>query len=347
LIKEEGRMKRTGKAFYILIAICLMGSPLALRYAQAAPQEKVKLRLTCGLPITHNFTKAMEIFKEGVETGTKGVVKIETYPGGELFKHMDAVRALPTGGVEMAIVSSSHLVGLNLVGNIGGYYFLVKNKEQWDKAKDKVMPIVDKLYNQKNIKIIVTLSYGDAAFGCNKMLRVPADAKGLKIRGPTKAHLDCIKAWGAVGVSLAAGEVYDALGKGTIDGVCTGWSSHGSRAHYEVVKNFSGPTMFSTWFLMMNLDTWKHLTGDTQKVISQAAEKAAKYTEDTVIKEDEKWQAKMKEGGASLHFFTAEELAEWTKATKPVYDKWLKECTEKGYGDDIIRVLRALKIEGY
>jgi TRAP-type C4-dicarboxylate transport system substrate-binding protein len=340
-------MKKTGKVVYLLTAVYLVTFVLVLGHAAAAPPKPIKLRLSCGLPITHFFTEAMQVFKREVETGTNGLVSVETYPGGELYKHMDVVRLLPMGGIEMGIVSSSHLVGVNLVGNIGGYYFMVQTDKQWFKARDTVMSIVDKLYNRSNIKIVVPLYYGEAAFGGNKLLRVPADAKGLKIRGPTKAHLECISAWGAVGSSLDAGEVYDALGKGAIDVVCTGWSSHGARAHYEVAKYFSGPTMFSTWFLMMNLDTWNGLPKDVQKIVAQAAEKTEKFTKDEVANDDKKWIAKIRESGASVHFFTPEELTAWAEATKPVYDKWVAESKKKGYGDEIIQVLRALSIKGY
>jgi len=340
-------MKKTGKAFYLLIAICLVVFIVVLSYAEAAPQKKAKLRLSCGLPITHFFTEAMEFFKKEVEAGTNGLVKVETYPGAELYKHKDVVRLLPSGGVEMGIVSASHLVGLNLVGNIGGYYFLLKNGDQWFKARDTVMPIVDKLYNKHNIKILVPLYYGEAAFGAKKLIKMPADAKGLRLRAPSRAHFDCFKAWGAVGASLAAGEVYDALGKGAIDGACTGWSSHGARAHYEVTKYFSGPTMFSTWYLMMNLDTWNGFPKDTQKIIAQAAEKTEQFTKKRVEAEDNKWITKIKESGATVHLFTPEELAAWTEATKPIFNKWLAECTKAGYGDEINKVLKALEIKGY
>ncbi len=340
-------MKKTGKVVYLLTAVYLVTFLVVLSHAEAAPQKNIKLRLSCGLPITHFFTDAMEVFKKDVEAGSNGLIKVETYPGGELYQHKDVVRLLPAGGLEMGIVSSSHLVGLNLVGNIGGYYFVLKTDEQWFKARDTVMPIVDTLYNRHNIRILVPLYYGDAAFGAKKMLRMPADAKGLKLRAPSRAHFDCFKAWGAVGASLAAGEVYDALGKGAIDGACTGWSSHGARAHYEVVKNFSGPTMFSTWFLMMNLDTWNGLPKDAQKIIAQAAAKTEKFTKDKVEEEDNMWIAKIRESGAAVHIFTPAESAAWTEATKPVYDKWVADSTKAGYGGEIIKVLKALGIEGY
>jgi len=340
-------MKKTGKGLCFFIALCFVISMLVWSNAEAAPQEKVKLRLTCGLPITHFFTNVMKTFKQDVEAGTKGLVTVELYPGGELYKHKDVPRVLPSGAIEMAICHTSHLGGLHPIGKISGYYFLIKTGEQWFKARDTVMPIMDKAYNKYKIKVLVPLYYGSAAFGSKKMLKLPEDAKGLKIRGPTRAHLDTIQAWGGVGASLSAGEVYDALGKGAIDAVCTGWSSHASRAHYEVVKNFSGPTSFSIWLLVANSDTWNKLSKDTQEIIVKAAEKIEKYTEKVVEEKDQGYIAKLKKGGADVHFLTREELSAWTKTSKPAYDKWVAECTKAGYEDEVIKIMKALEIEGY
>ena len=300
-------MKNIGKVVYLLISLCLITSLMVCSYAEAASQKKLKLRLTCGLPITHFLTEAMKNFKQNVETETNGLVKVEIYPGGELYKHKDVARVLPTGGIEMAVCHTSHLGGLHPIGKISGYYFLIKTDDQWFKARDTVMTIMDKAYNKYNIKVLVPLYYGSTALGAKKMLKVPSDAKGLKIRGPSRAHLDTLEAWGAVGASLSAGEVYDALGKGAIDGVCTGWSSHATRAHYEVAKNFSGPATYSIWLLVMNLNTWNSLSEGNKETIVAAARDMEQYTKDMVGQKDEQYIAKLKEY-ANVHFFTPEEI---------------------------------------
>ena len=339
-------MKNARKVVYVLISLCLATSLVVCSNAEAASQKKLKLRLTCGLPITHFMTEAMKSFEQDIETATKGRVQVDLYPGGELYKHKDVARVLPTGAIEMAVCHTSHLGGLHPIGKISGYYFLIKTADQWFKARDTVMPIMDKAYNKYKIKVLVPLYYGSTALGAKKMLRVPADAKGLKIRGPSRAHLDTIKAWGAIGASLSAGEVYDALGKGAIDGVCTGWSSHATRAHYEVADYFSGPATYSIWPLIMNLNTWNNLAEDKKQIIATAARNMEQYTKDIVEKKDKQYIATLKEH-ANVHFFTPEELSAWTKASKPAYDKWVAECIKVGYEDEIRKIMKALEVEGY
>jgi TRAP-type C4-dicarboxylate transport system substrate-binding protein len=342
--RRDKKMKNARKVVYVLLFLCLLTFLVLFSYAEAASQEQVKLRLTCGLPITHFMTEAMKSFKQDLETKTEGLVKVELYPGGELYKHKDVARVLPTGAIEMAICHTGHLSGLHPVGKISGYYFLVKTDDQWSKARDIVMPMMDTAYNKYNIKVLVPLYYGHTALGANKLLREPADIKGLKIRGPTRAHLDCIKAWGATGASLSAGEVYDALGKGAIDGVCTGWSSHATRAHYEVAKYFSGPATYSIWPLIMNLNTWNNLSKDHKEIVAAAARRMEQYTKDMVGQKDKQYIATLEEH-ANVHFFTPEELSKWTAATKPAYDTWVAECVKIGYEDEIGKIMKALEVE--
>lgn len=339
-------MKRGSKIVYILISLCLVTYLSGWSHSEAASQKNIKIRLTCGLPITHFMTEAMKKFKQDVETESKGLVKVEIYPGGELYKHKDVPRVLPTGAIESAICHTSHLGGLHPIGKISGYYFLVKTADQWHKARDTVIPLLDEAYKKYQIKVLAPLYYGGSAFGANKMIRKPADVKGMKLRGPTRAHLETIEAWGAVGASLSAGEVYDAIGKGAIDGVCTGWSSHVTRAHYEVTQNFSGPATYSIWLLVMNLNFWNKLSDNNKEIVVAAARDIEQYTKEMVGQKDAKYIAKLREK-ANVHVFTPEELSSWTKASKPAFENWVAECIKAGYENEINKIMKVLEIKGY
>ena len=123
--------------------------------------------------------------------------------------------------------------------------------------------------------------------------------KKLRIRGPTRAHLDVIEAWGAVPTAMGAGEVYDAVSRGALDGVCTGWSSHYKRAFYEVCKYFYGPMSESIWILAMNLDRWNGLTKDDQKILVDASKEFKEFTRVNSVDDDNKCIAQMRKAGAN------------------------------------------------
>jgi len=305
------------------------------------------LRLVCGLPVTHPVTKAMRFFKQRVEAETNGEVKISLYPGGELYSHKDAPRVIPSGAVEMAICYPGHLGGLNPLAYFAAMYFAIPTLDAWEKSAEPILSIWDKSFNKNNIKIIAPIYYGASAFASRKkLIRTPEDLRGLRMRGPTKAHIMCIRAWGAVGVSLAAAEVYDALAKGSIDGCVTGWSTFYTRGLYQAANYFSGPTYQSIWLLVMNLRTWNTLTEEQQKIISAAGNEMWEFTKNAGLKFDTEAIQQLKQKG-TVHIFSSEEIRKWMAATKPAYDEMLKKCKKAGYEEDALKMLRVLQVPGY
>jgi len=318
---------------------------LIAKKAEAA--NATTLRLVCGLPVTHPVTESMKLFKEKVEAQTKGELKVSLYPGGELYGHRDAPRVIPSGAVEMAICQAAHLGGLNPLGHFAALYFAIPTMQRWEDAKGVILSLWDEGFNKKNVKVLAPIYYGGSGFVVKKKLvRRPEDVTGLRLRGPTKAHIMCIRAWGAVGVSLAAAEVYDALGKGSIDGAVTGWSTFYSRGFYEVADYFSGPTYQSVWILVMNLKSWNNLTKEQQKVISDAGAEMWAFTKDAGLKFDNEAIEHLKKT-RTVHVFTSEEIQEWMKATKPAYDEMLKRCKDAGYEKEALEILKVLKVPGY
>jgi TRAP-type C4-dicarboxylate transport system substrate-binding protein len=78
------------------------------------------------------------------------------------------------------------------------------------------------------------LPYSSTCIASKSLLQKPGDVKGLRIRGVSDPFFDAIKAWGGVPAAVSASEMYDAIAKGALDGVMTGWESVEKRKLYEV-----------------------------------------------------------------------------------------------------------------
>jgi len=237
--------------------------------------------------------------------------------------------------------------GLTPIGSAFTHPFSVTTTEEYAMARDTLVAIFDEELNKNNVKALVPLDYGRGAFSCRlKTILSPADIEGLKIRAPTSAYLAAIDLWGGEPVTLAAAEVYDAIGKGAIDGALVGWSTFGSRAYYEVAKYYSGHTSSSSWWILMNLDSWKEL-GGYQDAIMASALKAEAASHPLGLAGDKKWQQMILDAGGTIHIFTPEELQVWKTATKPVYDEWIVICEDAGVGEEAIQIMRAAGIPGF
>ena len=85
-------------------------------------------------------------------------------------------------------------------------------------------------------------------------VRTPEDVAGLKLRVSGSAAASVVKALGAVPVQMPAGEIYNALQTGLVDGVVTGASAVGDFKLDEVANSYTyGPNLgHITFYLVMN-----------------------------------------------------------------------------------------------
>jgi TRAP-type C4-dicarboxylate transport system substrate-binding protein len=133
-----------------------------------------------------------------------------------------------------------------------------------------VWKFVDEYYQRNNNLKMVAMPSASTQ-GYHIFLREPltpeGDFKGRKIRG-TQSYHGIIKALGGAPVVLPGGQIYTALEKGVVDGAA--WPAAGmlSMKHYEVAKYRMRPTFgVSTEPVFVNLDKWKKLPANVQKVL--------------------------------------------------------------------------------
>ena len=102
-------------------------------------------------------------------------------------------------------------------------------------------------------------------------------SKGLKIRVPSRNAGLVVEAWGASPVSMPAPEIYNAMQTGVIDGAMTDATTLGAFKLAEVTNYITVgmETTISSFFLIMNRDSFNDLSEDHQKVVLDAGREAA------------------------------------------------------------------------
>jgi TRAP-type transport system periplasmic protein len=139
---------------------------------------------------------------------------------------------------------------------------------------------LDETFQKKyKVKVIYFYDYGFRHFWNNRRpIATPADLKGLKIRVQQgRVFADTVNGLGASAVPMPWGEVISAAQQGVIDGADLPIYNINALKVYEVSKYVSltfhnyGPTL-----LVMNLDIWKSLTPEQQKLILEVGREAQK-----------------------------------------------------------------------
>jgi tripartite ATP-independent transporter DctP family solute receptor len=311
----------TGSKLSLVQVLCfILVSFSGIRFSEAAG-DQIVLRFAGNLPVNHFVTRGQEFYAKQVEARTKGKVKIEVYPAGQLFSDKDLIRALPNGAVDMAEATCAQWTGIEPLWLMFDLPYFFKDRNHWHRVVDsEVGTILKQEFEKKSgVKVLYWMDFGSSAFASKTPLRTMEDFKGKRIRGVGEALLKGIQALGASPVFLGGGEVYLALQRGTIDAANSGLSSFWERKYYEVTKYISGPDFTLGMFVVMiNKKKWDSLPADVQKAMLEAAEEAKQWGRVESEKADTEAVTLLKGKGVEVYDPPATEKARWIQAVKPL-----------------------------
>ena len=97
---------------------------------------------------------------------------------------------------------------------------------------------------------------------------------------------------GASTVSMSSTESYSAMQLGVLDGVWTSSGTFGSYRLYEVSKYYNSPEDYSVYFtiepIAISMRTWKKLTPEQQKIITEVGESLEQKAFDSAVADDKR-----------------------------------------------------------
>ncbi len=265
--------------------------------------EQIKLKMIGTLPIKSFGTTALNDFKKNVEGASNGSIQVETFPAGQLYNDKDAVNVLPTGAVDIGMCQMDFWTGK--VPLIGALYIpmLFDNYDHYYRSRDAISAQLDKSLQEKaHVKLIGWFNYNDQSIISKDPIRNINDFKGKRMRGWGQYSSAFFQYAGSTAVSMGAGDVYDALSKGAIDGAMSTAVSHLSRKFYEVAKNVTDMSLepVTPYAILVNLDTWNKLSDDQKKILMDAGQKSDAWSRDEAQKETKTAMAQLKEKGVNI-----------------------------------------------
>jgi TRAP-type transport system periplasmic protein len=151
---------------------------------------------------------------------------------------------------------------------------IVEIPKQWGspseatKALWKILPTY--LANEyKRVEVLAMWVTDTPVLMTNKVVRVPSDLKGVKLRTPSRDQAEIIKGLGAIPVALPMPATYQAIEKGVVDGSLVGISVVRSFKLAEVVKNYliDLPMGYSPQMIVMNKKVYAGLSAAQKKAI--------------------------------------------------------------------------------
>jgi len=255
----------------------------SLLAAPAMAEKTMRLaHLNPDSPFESHSGAMAAVFKNLVETGTNGSIKVQVFPNGQLGKDAEVIQQVRDGIVESTISSAGGMAAHYKLVGVFDMPFAFPNIAVATKVMDKNSSFGQKfsadLEAKTGLKVLGLLDSGGffAISNSKKPIETVEDMKGLRIRTMTlPTHEGTIASLGGQPTPLPWAEVYTALQTGVADGQMNPIPIIAFAKFDEVQKYLSITNHVITPYIWtVNKDFYDGLTPEEKKVVDAAAEVA-------------------------------------------------------------------------
>lgn len=314
------------------ISKAVAGAAVALGIMTGAVSA-TELKLADFQPPTHFVVdKVYKPFADKIASETDGAVTVSVFMGGELGpgpkeqynRAVDGVTDIAFGLPGYTASNFPMTLLTELPGVISA-----------DTGTAQILKNIDLLSDEYKRVALLGLwnNAPNVIFMAEKPIRTLDDLHGMKIRVPSRNAGLVVEAWGATPVSMPAPEIYNAMQTGVIDGAMTDATTLGAFKLAEVTKYITTgmETTISSFFLIMNRDSFKGLSEEQQKIVLEAGREASVNGNKAWLGIADKALAGFTASeGKEVITLSADEAAKFNAASAPVVEKVIAEAEAQG-----------------
>ena len=312
----------------------LLATAVAATLSTQAFAADITLKMHQFLPAQANVPKlVLDVWADKIESASDGRIKIDRFPSMQLG-------GKPPELMDQAIDGIADIVW-TVVGYTPGRYpttelfelpFMVEDPRAASCAYWKMFDEHMKEKEFKDVKILGTWVHGPGIFHTSDPVEVPADLKGMKIRGGSRLVNELLKLAGATPVGMPVPAVPEGLSKGVIDGTTIPWEVTTALKVPELVENhteFEGNALYTlTFVLAMNKEKFESLPADLQKVVNEnSGLNFSVFAGGTQTDADGPAREIAVDNGNNI--ITIKDTTQWEALVKPIYETWVADVKKK------------------
>lgn len=277
-----------------------------------------------------------KFFVEQVKEKTGGRVDFQVFPAGQLGK--DYVSLLKSSVVESALLVPSYTpqaLPLTSVSELPGFYSdsCEATEMLWSVAKEGGALNEAEYAPQGMHVLFVSTLPPFKVLTASKEIVTPDDMSGLKIRANGAAMDKTIKSLQGTPIRVTAGELYDSLSRGTVDGGFFPFHSVPTYDLQSVLRyGVEGPQLGSgSVVFAISERTWSRIDPKDQTIMTEAAQSAQRNLCEWMDAEETRVRDELvSEHGFEIVEPEGEALAKWQAAVETVATDWAAELDASG-----------------
>lgn len=262
-------VKRRRSYAVILAALAALVCSVLVGSA-AARTQTYEIKLTDEVAVNSALNSSLTAWKQMVEADTKGQVKVDLYPAGQLLSDADAVSAIQQNTIQMNVSTTGRMASIVPALKVFDFPYLFTSGPQlkyfWDRKLGKLLNAQLRSHDVRGLSIWPLT--GRIVIATTKKVSSYQDLNGLKIRiYGSDAQAAALKALGAIGVTVQPSEIATAIATHVVDGIATGmtywWQNYAQPLPYAIYTGM-WQSPYAVW---VNDSFWKSLPANLQKIL--------------------------------------------------------------------------------
>jgi TRAP-type C4-dicarboxylate transport system substrate-binding protein len=270
---------------------------------------------------------------------TSGKVKIKIFYAGALAKATENLQLIRSGGVELVNMSASYF-GADLPlftapNSIPMAMTKVPDATTLIQRLLAEVPAMDEEAKRNGVKAMFFHHLNPYLLVCKAPVKGLADIKGKKIRTWGSDMPRMVQAAGGVPVTLGLAELYEGLGRGTVDCIPFSVDLMVSYKIFEVAKHVHDVTLWlgPTSGVWMNRAVWDRLPPEHQRIMAEVSKEAALKDRDLTLAAASAATEKLKAAGVTFHAFPEADKKAWKEANPDFFADFIQGQEKAGRGE--------------
>ena len=276
----------------------LAGAGAAVAMPSIAKAQQLNWIGASAVAPTDFIAQSIDFFAKRLGELSKGQMVLTNHHGGALGGEREHIEAMLQGAVHFATPGQGVLAGWYRPAEAWTHPYLFKDvphKDRvWDTVREEYIADVAKIAKLRPTAAIPRMP---RQLSCNRVVKAPADMKGLKIRVPeTALWRRTFEMFGASPTPLPFPEVFQALKSSIIDGqenpIALTWNSgiFDANSHLSLTEH-----MMQDNCILMAEAVYAKLKPEQQKIVDQASRDAETEIRPKVVADDADIMAKIKD----------------------------------------------------
>lgn len=313
-------------------------SGLLMGTAALAPaRAEQKLRVADSFPHDHYIIRQLlEPWMEAVTKRTNGAVTFDHFPAQQMGKAGDLLALTQAGAIDIGYIAPSYASDKMPVSAVAELPGAFKTSCQgtlayWKLARDGVIATQD--FKGNRIRILLALVLPQYhILTARTVIRTMDDARGLKLRTTGGAQDLTLRTLGAVPVRMAAPDAYEALSRGTMDGLLFPLESVVSYGMDRLVKQSTLGVGFGSFVATYSISEslWNRLSPEVREAMTAAADDIVPKTCAQVQKAEGEYQQRLADRGVSFNQLSPEVAKKFEDALSKVGMEWAANLDKRG-----------------